>query len=140
MSAPLATEVLRELGAETRCFTSLAQLMIWWRLQRLRRDARALGVERGSGPQSQERIDQTNATFARVTRCMCERDPEFDLEDWPLSGWRIDALADWIVSSVERGRVHLADRLGWSIEVCDRFMGETASVLARRMRGRGLIR
>jgi hypothetical protein len=140
MSAPIAAEVLRELGARTRTFSCVSAAVVWWRTQRELRGARAISLEVGGAPASREKRDEAQATYALITRCMVERDPDFDLEDWRLSSWRIDALADWLVSSAERGRVHMADRLGWSVEVCDRFMGETASILARRMRGRGLLR
>jgi hypothetical protein len=139
MSAPMAAEVLRELGARTRTFRSIPGLMTWWTNQRALRDARAISMEVGGAPASREKREEAQATYALITRCMVERDPDFDLEDWPLSSWRVEALAAWYASSEERGKTFMADRLGWSIEVAQRFMDETASVLARRMRGRGLI-
>jgi hypothetical protein len=147
MSAPVAAEVLREMGARTRSFKCLEQAICWWTDERARRGCRALPVQMGSGPRSQASIDETNATFAMLTQCLAERHPA-DVEDWPLSSWRVEALAAWYASGAiwmpgempsDNGRTFLAERLGWSVEVCERFMGETASVLRRRMQARGLI-
>jgi hypothetical protein len=137
LSAPVAADVLRELGAQTRTFSGLVHVLTWWRAERSRRTLRAVPLELGSGPSCAERQNETNATFARVTRCMGEHD-EHDVEEWPLSSWRIDALAHWLASD-EVGRIYMLDRLRWSEAVAQRFMDETASVLRRRMQGRGLI-
>jgi hypothetical protein len=134
---PVAADVLRELGAQTRTFSGLVHVLTWWRAERSRRTLRAVPLELGSGPSCAERQNETNATFARVTRCMGEHD-EHDVEEWPLSSWRIDALAHWLASD-EVGRIYMLDRLRWSEPVAQRFMDETASVLRRRMQGRGLI-
>jgi len=141
VSAPLAAQVLRELGARPRRFRSVAGAMSWWRNEKLRRGARGISLESGMGsaPRSRESIEETAATFASITRCLAARDTDFDLEDWPLSEWRIWAYADWVGSTEDRCKNAMAERLGWSVEVAERFMGETARVLSRRMRGRGVI-
>lgn len=152
MSAPVAAEVLRELGARTRTFRSVVSAIVWWYPRwEARRSPKSCSLEVGGTPISREKRDEDAATYALITRCMVEFDPEFDMPEadgkpWPLRAWRIVALGEWFcgIGRTEDGmegtnRAFFAERFGWSVEVCEHFMGETAGVLSRRMRGRGLI-
>lgn len=71
MSAPVAAEVLRELGARTRTFRSVRQAMLWYRDELARRlQCTRQGFEPSGAPRSAEAQAETHATFAAIAQCL----------------------------------------------------------------------
>lgn len=138
------TRIIGELGANVRRFKSVQGCLLWYVEQRSKRMGRSISLEGGGGPTSQEQIDQAQATYARVAVCLVAWDRENDLEPDPLgdaaqSFARIDALAQWMRSSAERGQQRIADTVGLTMQGASKYFGRVESVLRRRMKARGLL-
>lgn len=134
----------RELGARVRRFTTVKACLLWYVEQRSRRTGRAIPIDAGGSPVSQDHVDQVNATYARIAGCLVTWDRENDREPNPLgtpaqTEQRIDQLAQWFRSSAERGQQSMADRLGLTILETSKVVGRVEHVLRRRMRAHGLL-
>lgn len=71
MSAPVAAEVLRELGAMPRGLRSVRAAMLWYRDQLARRlQCTRQGFEPSSGARSAERQAEMQSTFAAIAQCL----------------------------------------------------------------------
>lgn len=70
MSAPVAADVLRELGAQTRTFPTARKALLWYveQLQRKLCPTRDPGAV--SASQSRESRDTARATCAAISRCL----------------------------------------------------------------------
>lgn len=110
MSAPVAAEVLRELGAEPRKFKSPKQAMLWYRDELaarlcMSRDPSSVGT--GS---TKERRDQKVATFATLSRCMPARHRSDSTitsmamqKALPMTGERLSYLVAWYENTYGNG-------------------------------------
>lgn len=128
----------------TRTFPTVKGCLLWYVEQRSRRMGRSIDLAGVGSPTSQEHVDQVEATFARVACCLVAWDRANDLEPDPLGDAdatlaRVDALAQWMRSSAERGQQRMADTVGLSMQSASRYFGHVENVLRRRMQARGLI-
>ena len=125
MSAPVAAEVLRELGAEVRCFQTVRGALLWYRDQlakrlRVNRDPASVGT-----PTSREERDQRQATFAAVAVAIR------DVKD-------IAWLVCWYETRYGDG-VWLADRYGVSRWAFMRRMRRVEREVRERMQEQGVV-
>ena len=93
----------------------------------------------GGGPVSQDRLDERQATYAALIKCCTvERDEDIDRDgDVLTTETRVAELAAWYASNI--AQQHMADVAGMSLQSFSRYCGKTESVLARRMRSRGVL-
>jgi len=101
MSAPVAAEVLRELGATHRRFRSVKQAMLWYRDQLAAKlQATRQGFEAGAGPRSREARDQAQAAFAAIAQCLRVAHPSdpADVDDAAAVRYRISGeMQCWLL-------------------------------------------
>lgn len=109
MSAPVAAEVLRELGAEKRTFRTPRHVLLWYQEQlaarlRVNRDPASVGT-----PSNRRARDQREATFAAIGVCLAERHdsdadlPESLVDALPMRGERLVYLAAWYENTYGNG-------------------------------------
>jgi hypothetical protein len=131
--------VMRELGARPRTFTTVKGALLEYFRQHTR-GGRAMDPGRDSGgPVSQQRLDETQATYAGLIKCMVEHDPDVDLRgDTRTTEASIAELAAWYVSTI--AQQHMADVARMSMQSFSRRCGRTERVLRRRMQAHGVLR
>jgi len=135
---PWSARIERELHAVPRQFTTVKGALLWWLEARSRREGRAIDLESAGAPQSQERADVVAATYARVARCLVERDREIDPVGAVLvTRDRLGLLVAWYAS--DRMQQRLADEAEVSLWEFHRTCRATERVLRVRMRARGVV-
>lgn len=155
MSAPVAAEVLRELGAEPRRFWTVRAALVWY--VNARPHLQAVSIEPGPGPGSVDSKNCKQRTLSLIALCLVVHDPENDLDDAPHPDlrhyrekhWRrrLEVLLSWYVQNsaekgeplVMRGVQRLADELNMTPVEASNYCGFTEGVIRRRMRARGLL-
>lgn len=161
MSAPLAVELERELGAAPRQFTSVSAVVRWYRAHRERKEGRAMNLEGVGGPRSAAHVAQTAMTYARIIPCL-EAEHFADYPEEALAANALDAIARgrvpretpaeealrrvkelvlWCeVLDADTGQAYLSERLKFeTTEGCSSYMRYTVRVLRRRFVAVGLI-
>lgn len=132
MSASVAAEVLRELGARTMVFLSLKHAVRWFN------GYGGSDCDLGSGTgctRPREAIEIDNATYSALLCCFRWRDPGIDDEDMRnLLGPTMDYVCG------ECSLVHLADHAGLTEQGFTKWVARGERVLRGRLIARGLMR
>jgi hypothetical protein len=148
-----ADRLHRELHAQVRAFPTVQAAVLWYAVQRKRKESAGGNLGCGGGAQSAEAINQSHATYARLAACMVAVDEVDDLTSRHgtlarIAGGALEArateavlsnLISWYVSSAERGQQRLADELEMSPYKLSQIMGRIEQVLWRRMVSRHLL-
>lgn len=136
MAAPLAEDVLRELGVEVRKFKSVKGVLLWYDQYSMRRGATRSTSDfaPGGGGKSFAERERERATWARIKGSLKQRAPEVDV----FVLHHVWALFEWY--EADRSQRELAADLGFpNLHTLRATMLFTERVLRGRLERRGLL-
>jgi len=141
------SEVIADLTATPRTFSSSGQALFWYVDEFARRVGIKASLEWGSVPMPAVAREEREATYTRIVAALRERDETDYPFDPPLTEERLSALVCWYTSD-EAGSAaprllrKFARALGLRSETWPAFCHEcrrTRNVIRRRFQERGLV-
>ena len=135
MSAPVAADLARELGARVRVFSGLTAAVRFFDGYRSGLGPRSARLEVGGTPRSRDDRERDRATYARLLLCFRALDAGVDDDDL---GALLGPTLAWI--SGHRSMAYLADEVDLSEHVFSRWVVRGERALEKRLMARGLLR